>query len=365
MAAPQSYLGIDIGGSGIKLVELAADNGRARLLTYGYAEYSFDGDGASRDMSAEATARVLDDLFQQTGAKSKTAITALPTYAVFSSIISLPAMDDKDLSDAVQYEAKKVVPLPLDEMMLDFKVLNGASSAKSDASSEEVGVIKEKGTQTKKILITAAPKKLVQRYVDVFNNSALTLESLETEAFAITRSLVGHDQSTIMILDIGATNTNISIIDNGIPVLNRGIDAGGLNITRTLAKSMGIETERAEQFKKDLAFLMHDNRVEALPSSIEGALTPIVNEVKYIFNLYRSQIVEFGLENGGVEKIVLTGGAAFVPFLAEYLSNLLNVRVYLGDPWARVIYPEDAKPLLDELGPRFAIAIGLAMRNID
>ena len=95
-----------------------------------------------------------------------------------------------------------------------------------------------------------------------------------------------------------------------------------------------------------------------IPQTIALSLAPVVDEIKYSLNLYKSQ------GRGEVEKIILTGGSSLLVNLPEYLANILKMKVFLGDPWARVIYPEDLKPALDEVGPRFSVAIGLAMKEI-
>jgi len=98
---------------------------------------------------------------------------------------------------------------------------------------------------------------------------------------------------------------------------------------------------------------------ESLPAIIKNTINPIINEVKYSLDIYLSQA-----DKNNIEKIVLTGGSAWLPELPKYLSKLLNTRVIIGDPWDRIIYPMDLKPILNELGPRFSIAIGLAMREL-
>ena len=162
-----------------------------------------------------------------------------------------------------------------------------------------------------------------------------------------------------MVVDIGSTVTNISIVNNSIPILNRSIDVGGLTITKAIANSLNVSLERAEQFKYDIG--MSPDRVGqgSVPKTIEMTLIPIVDELRYSLNIYKNQ----GQKD--IEKVILTGGSSLLLNLPGYLSNLLGLRVFLGDPWARVIYPHELKPVLDEVGPRFSVAVGLAMRDIE
>lgn len=370
------FLGVDLGTSSIKMVELKEEKGRPRLVSYGFAEKQMD---IIRSDSEEAQARIVQSIKQiikQSSISTAKAVAALPSFAVFTSIISLPTMSKKDLVAAVRWEAKKFVPIPLEEMILDWKVLSASeketevvtrnkesakpaqAEVKKKMSVADIGVKKETGF---KVLLTAAPKNLVKRYVEIFKAANLQIISLETEAFALERSLIGNDPASIMIVDIGAIATSISVISGSIPILNRSVDIGGNTITKAIANSLNIDLERAEQFKRDVGIgsgLGSAALQSQIPRTIEFIVSSIVNEIKYVLNIYQNQ------SKKEVEKIVLAGGSSFLPNLPAYLENLLGIRVFIGDPWARIVYPLELKPVLAELGPRFAAAIGLAMREI-
>ena len=208
-----------------------------------------------------------------------------------------------------------------------------------------------------KVLVTAAPKTLVNKYLEVFKGAGLNLLSLETEAFAMSRALLGKDRQLTMIVDIGSITTDISIVDNGLPVLNRSIDVGGLTVTKAIAASLNISQDRAEQFKRDFGLVLGDTK-KGIPKTIEASLGPIINEVRYVFDMYRGQ------SSQGVSKILLSGGSAFLPNLPDYFLSLFNVPVYIGNPWDKLEYSEDLKPMLDKIGNRMAVAVGLAMRDM-
>lgn len=366
--AKLSYLGVDIGSSGIKIVELQNQNGRPVLVTYGYSEKPIMEIKTTPAVeNVDQTAAAIKNICKKSKVTSSSTIASLPSFSVFTSIITLPSMPKKELDNAIKYEAKKLIPMPIENMVLDYKIIETAKKEAGAAKTEEANqaVIKAKGLEATKILLTAAPKELVEKYVEVFKKAGLNLLSLETEAFALTRSLIGSDKSTIMLVDLGAVTTNISIIDKGIPILNRSIDTGGMFITEAIQRNMNVDKEQAEQIKKDLSLTATLGPEEILPRQIEQAITPLINEIKYVFNIYQgsNQPTEGGRK--AIEKIILAGGSAFLPNLTNYISKLLDIKVFIGDPWARVVYPEDLKPALDEIGPKFAAAIGLAMRNIE
>lgn len=381
-ASKDSYLGVDIGTASIKIVELEPWGGKPKLVTYGYIDIATD---IVHSRSAETQQKIslsLKKVLARAKVNTNLTIAALPTFSVFNSIISLPPMSLKDLTSAVKWEAKKYVPLPLEEMILDWKLIKEEEKSparilpkikpkssskfllfglgrKADQETGKNQAMPKEKLKDLRILVTAAPKTLVNRYLTIFREAGLKLISLETEAFALARSLIGLDKSTVMIVDIGSITTDICIIEKGLPILNRSIDIGGLIITKAIATSLNINLDRAEQFKRDYGISL--NQLESqkgINKTIAASIAPIINEVKYVFSLYQNQ------ENKPVEKIVLSGGSAFLPNLADYFQQLFNKPTLIGNPWDKIVYPEELKPVLDEVGSRLAVAIGLAMRDI-
>ncbi|MFH0828930.1 MAG: pilus assembly protein PilM [Candidatus Kerfeldbacteria bacterium] len=360
-----SYLGIDIGTSSVKFVELRNEGGRPRLSTYAFVERPTNMIKIDSAQEQAQVSAALRDLAKKSHATVDRVIAALPSFAVFSSIVSLPVMPRKDLYAAVRWEAKKFVPMPIEEMVLDWRLLkeNPATGIlmgieKSGAGSETKEGKEERGPKNLRVLLTAAPKNLVKRYIDIFKNAGLKLLSLETESFALERSLLGGEPGIFMVVDIGAIATTITVIVNSIPLINRSIDVGGETITKAIANSLNVDTQRAEQFKRDIGMGIQEGGASQIPRAIEFVINSIVNEIRYVMNLYRNQA------DKPVEKVILAGGSSFLINLPEYLSTTLNMKVFIGDPWSRVVYPIDLKPALDEIGPRFAVAVGLGMREI-
>lgn len=360
-SSKENYLGVDIGSSALKIVELANEKGQPKLVTYAYVEQNHE---ILKNSSAESRGKLihaLQSLCQKAKATTNKAIAALPSYTVFSSVITLPEMPKKELESAVQWEAKKIVPMPIEEMVLDWKILedgNGLSAGIASTVNANSSAIKTPAKKYLKILITAAPQNLVSRYIDIFKAAGLDLVSLETEAFALERVLVGHEKVPIMIVDVGAATTNISVVVLSVPLINRSIDLGGQTITRTIANSLNVDLERAEQFKRDFGLASASEGNKQIPKRIEFIVSSIVNEIRYVLNLYQNQ------NQTNIEKVILSGGSSFLPNLAPYLSQTLNMEVFIGDPWAKIMYPTELRPILAEIGPRLAVSIGLAMREI-
>lgn len=360
-------LGVDLGPSGVKIVELQPEKGRMRLSTYGYSEFAVQtAEPFAFLENPDKAVAAIKQIIKDSGMRATRAIAALPSGSVFQAIVTIPIpKDDKDdLKRLIETQAAKLLPLPLSEMILDSNVLDKELLPKKGASghpevtkdpSEVDGATDEKQKHIR-VLITGAPKVLVAQYVDLFKKAKIELVSLETEVFALVRSLVGKDKSRIMLVDMGLVQANIAVVDKAIPYLNRNMKGGGAAVTNALAASTGVSFTEAERMKRDLGL---QGSVQEPPKAVKDALQNFVHELRYTLELYAQQTFH---DNSTVEKIIVTGGSAHLPGLDQYLTTELKTNVYIGDPWARIAAPPALRPVLEEVGPRFAVAIGLAMR---
>lgn len=377
-----SCLGIDIGLGGIKVVELRNNKGRAQLLTYGFSEETSETSHEEYFADTQRLSSIIKSICDKANTASKQVVASLPTYTVFDSVITLPFMPAKKLKPVIEAEAKKLISRPLEEMALYWNILkqedtnNEIQKHKNtktlEQTEQEKDIIVSEKTQYLKILLTAAPKDFVNTYVKIFQNAGLKLISLETAAFALTRSLAGMDKSQQLIADIGAKTTEIIILDQGLPVFSRSINLGGFQVTKVLQENLKVSQEDAEQIKLDLSANKNSQSAE-INKMLEKVLAPIADEIKYSMNLYFNRLsIDNPKEKASeteaerkIEKIILTGGNSMLFGFSDYIAKELSTRVFVGDPWARVIYPQDLKPLLDDIGPKFSIAIGLGMREIN
>jgi len=365
----ESFVGVDIGASSIKVVELKKHQNKVALVTYGFSDRLSSNYGDSNKLDLKYVTSSLESIIRKSSVTSKNVIASLPTFAVFSSIINLGGnLSEKDLSLSINWEAKKVIPLPLEDIVLDWQRIDepellapkpGQDQTPKDskiATAPVVGAPAPKKPTTNRVLLIGAPKNLIKSYAYTFKSLRLNLVSLETEVFGLIRSLIGSDKATIMLIQMGANSTNIFIVDKGIPLLSRSIDVGGLAITKAISKNLNISLEKAEQFKYDL--ISHGAGSD-LPKPVIEAMAPILNEAKYVLGAFSSK------ENQEIERVILSGGSSLLQGLPEYFSTLLEKNVVVGDPWFRVAYPAELKPVLDQIGPRMSVAIGLAMREFD
>ncbi|MBI4437734.1 type IV pilus assembly protein PilM [Candidatus Uhrbacteria bacterium] len=357
---PNSFLGVDIGASSIKVAEFANHKGRARLLTYGYAELPNAAAGDTLFDQPKAAGELLSRVCREAGTKSTAAMAALPTSNVFSTILSIPEVKDaRARQAAVNTEVAKLSPLPLSEMILQTTFLDEEQKGKP----KEEKAAQEKRTAFR-VLVTGAAKTFIQKYIETFKAAKLNLQAIDTEALALVRALVGKDKGAILMLDIGSKRTNIVIVEKGIPFVSRSITIGGNTVTNQLMRTMGLSEADADRVKRDLGVAppAASGLAGGLPKLLEPIMQPLVNEIRYAFQLYASMELA---QIKQIEKIIVTGGSSHLPRIPEYLAQTLNMNVYRGDPWARVVYPAEVASVLEEIGPRMSVAVGLAMREIE
>lgn len=327
-------MGIDIGTSDIKIAQITHGTGKPHLDTYGIVNLSYqlatDDNGAVVAKAAE----VLKKLVDHAGVTTKRCIISLPNSAVFTSIIEMPLMTDADLDRAIQFEAKKYVPLPISEVILSWSVV-GANTT----------------TKTQSILLTAVPKHLRESYLQLFELAGLQLEVIEIEALALIRALIFDTKSNHVIIDIGAKSTGINFIKGGFLQLSRSLNIGGDTITDQIAAVLNISHARAEQFKKDFGV----SGGGFIPEAVKPVLDSIRNETKQLLTIYRARGVD-------IDQIVLVGGGAGLPGLEGFFSEL-GVPAVLGNPLELIEYPAEVAPVLKRYALHLSVALGLAMNK--
>jgi type IV pilus assembly protein PilM len=330
----KSILGVDIGTSNIKIAQIT-HGANPTLDTYGIVNTVYQLGGKNDDLAIEQMAGILKALIQKAGVTAKRSVISFPNSAVFTSLIQLPKMDEKELGSAVEFEAKKYVPLELSEVDLSWTIIGG-----NPPQGENL-----------KVLLTAVPKSITKNYMKVFGMAGLEPEVGEIEALSLIRSLIGSAQINCVIIDIGARTTGLNIIENGYLRLSRNLNIGGDTITDKIAQSLNISSFRAEQFKKDFGV----TNATFIPDAIKPILSIIKSEVKQVLNIYQSQ-------NVAVDKILLVGGGASLPGIVGFFEDL-KVNVELGNPFQSVAYSKSLEPLLKRYALSLPIAIGLALRD--
>ena len=353
---PKPSLGIDIGTASIKVVQLKKEGEKFKLETYGqistigYLERLNETFQGTSLKTLEVVAReMLRVVLEKAEVTIRNAVMSVPVFSSFVSIIEMPFMGEKELARAIQFEARRYVPIPLPEVILDWRVI-------------ETGIIKNdfspRPFKGKRILLIAVPVEVVNKYLRIADDLGFNVSALELESFSVARSLMPSDKSSACILDVGARASSFTVIDRGIVQMSHSLDVGGGEMTRTLATGLGIASERAEEFKMTYGFnheAEKQNRTE-VKELLNVPIGKIVDEIERMMGSYQFKT------GRKVEKIILNGGSSRLRGLVEHIGEKIGIKTVVANPWASAIYPTVLQKILDEIGPEFSVAVGAAMR---
>lgn len=333
-------VGIDIGSKSIKIIELVKSGTSWTLKSSGVVGYL----GQSPDKIIEEsdllkTAEVLKKIITQIGISSKEVNLALPESLVFTRVVKFPMLSDEEIASAVKWEAEQYIPIPIADAVVQYSVLE-----------------KNQTLSSVSILLVAAPKNVVEKYVKIAKLAGLLPVAAETELTALSRSL-SPEKGIGMILDLGSSATDMSIVKDSNTVFTRSIPIAGDAFTRAVSQSLEISPVQAEEYKKTYGLL-----ADQLEGKVRKALEPIfkviIDEIKKAIHFYQT-------EDGGdvPSSIIITGGASIMPNITTYLTESLNIETIVGNAFGKInLDPEELKSLAP-YSSMYGTAVGLAMRE--
>lgn len=286
--------------------------------------------------------------------RTKHVVCSLPEEQAFLQLIRMPRMEADELQKAIVFEAENYIPIPVKEVYLDFEIIPHL----------------EENPDHIDVLLAAVPKRVVESYLTCFRGAGLYPIALEVESFAVARALVKRKevQGTILLLDLGATRTGLSIFSGSSLKFTVSIPVSAGNLSEAIAKSLKIEFSKAEDVKR-----MHGltERRRGGGKEVFDALIPIlvdlVGQIKKYLEYYKTHSSHEHLSpNGeGVERVYLCGGGANLKGLPSFLASELKLPVELGNPWINIL-PEPLKEVPEishEESLAYTTALGLALRG--
>ncbi len=351
-----SALGIDIGTSAIKVVEIKKKGGKAVLETYGaialgsYADLDI---GRVTYLTPEKTTEALKELLKQSGVSTNYCSLSIPVQSSLIFTIELPAQfNPNDLNSIISTEARKYIPVPITEVSLDYFMLPRKELSFAEANDPNMT---QATVEKIKVLVIATQNDAVNKYRSIVSETALDAKFFEIEIFSSIRSNFEHELSLILLMDFGASRTKISLVEFGTVEAYHTINRGGADISDSIAQSLSIPFLEAEKRKREFG-LFGD------PS--EKSLADIIKlHTDYIFSETNSVLLGYEKKyNRTINKVILTGGGALLKGLKEVAQNNFQVEVEIGHPFSKVEAPAFLDKVLEATGPEFAVSIGLALR---
>lgn len=342
---PESVVGVDIGSSSLKVVQLRKEKGQAILETYGelaLGPYGGSEVGQATNLSAEQITETLKDLLREAKVTTKNAALSIPYARSLLTLVELPYREDpKEQKTVIELEARKYIPVPISEVQLDWFVVPDPSPNPA-AKKEKV-----------QVLLVAVHNDELKLLQSIVAGAGLSASFFEIEIFSTIRAVVREPVKVVLVLDVGASTTKAYIVERGVVALSHAISAGSQDITRAISVAKNMPIKSAETLKKK----------EGL-SAATGESPELV--FARIFEEARRMLLQF--ETGHkkpITAIVLTGGGGVTKALGTYARSFFSIDVQVADPFAKTEAPAFMRSVLQEIGPEFSVAVGLALRKLD
>lgn len=352
-------VGLDIGFSSIKAVALDIKSKPPKLISLGSIPAPIPGIVSDGETDLIAVAEAIKKLFSAAKIDTKDVIAALPESKVFTRVIDdLPFLNDNDLASAIRFASEEFIPMPITEVNLYWQVLSRTDKADNKTEVVSVGQNGQKSGRTV-VFVIATPKNIINRYLKVFTLANLKPQAIETEIIASTRSIVGNNpfSPSTLIIQMGATTTDIAVVSKGLIWLTRSISTGGQALTRSIAQQFNFEIPQAEEYKKVYGML-EDQLEGKVFEAIKPVVDLIVTETKRVI-----QAFDMKYPHNAIKRVVLSGGGAKMPGLVVYFANNLGLEVQEADPWYFVGKDKSIISKLAQDGPLYSVAVGLALRE--
>lgn len=353
-----SALGIDIGTSAIKVVEIKKKNGKAMLETYGaisLGPYQDLKQGAVTNLTEDKIITALKEVLKQSGTTNKNVALSVPVQSSLIFEMELPAsINEKEMNAIVSTEARKYIPVPINEVTLDYFEIPKKELSFEEANNPDLA---QNGLNKKEVLVVAIQNDAIEKSKAIVKGSDLSADFFEVEIFSSVRSCFEHELSLVLLVDIGASRTKLSFVEFGMVKNYHTINRGSFDMTSSVSKSLTLPFEKAEELKKQYGIF---------ENPVEKELAPTIKvHLDYIFSETNNVLLKYEKKyNRTVTKIIFTGGGSLMKGLKEEAENTFKAEVEIAHPFRKVGSPAFLQNVLDSTGPEFAVALGLALRKL-
>ena len=353
-----SSVGVDIGTSSIKLVQLKKKGGKAILETYStlaLGPFVNTDIGTVTNLDTESLAKALSQAFSEGTITTKNAALSIPASASLIFSLELPStISEKDLATIVPTEAHKYIPVPITEVSLDYWVIPHQEQGFYVDQKTGTGGVNNSKTE---VLAAAIHNDTLAKYRDVTAAAGISADIFEIEIFSAIRSTFSHELSAVLFMDIGASKTKLAVVEYGIVRTFHIVNKGSVDISNGIVNSLNFTFAQAEEIKR---------RVGVSGSGADKQAADIAKvSIDYLLGEASSVILNFERKyNKPVSKIMLVGAGVLLPGLREYSKEYFKTDVFFGNPFEKVEVPQFVADVLAETGPEFATALGLALRKL-
>jgi len=354
----KSVLGIDIGSSAIKVVQLRKHGARAILETYGelaLGPYTKAEIGQATNLPPEKIIEALKDILKEANTTTKSSAIGVAAGASLLSFITMPDVGEKELQTMIPIEARKYIPVPISEVSLDWWVIPKEESSTSEFEEQDASKKpEEKGIE---VLLVVIHNETIERIKQISAGASLNMAFFEIEIFSTMRSVVEQSLDSVMIFDMGAGSTKLYVIERGILRSAHTINRGSQEITLALSRSLGLSVADAEHYKRTTG-ISRDAKDKNASDIIMLTLDFIFSETNRVIFNYQKKY------NKNVSQVILVGGGSLLKGFLELARERFETEVILCNPFDKTVAPAFLEQTLRGAGPEFAVAIGLALRAL-
>jgi type IV pilus assembly protein PilM len=341
----RKVMGIDIGSSSIKIVELEQSEDVLALSTYGELQLGPYGESNLGDivrLPVEKKVEALVDVMRESGAQSKEGVFALSLVDSFVTIMSLPLNATEDIDSRVRVEARKYIPVPLSDVALEWSQMPALDESK--ALSEDIMLAAMQNTSLNDLgFVTEAVQ--------------MSSQPAEIELFSTLRAVTKSSDTSLAVIDLGAQVSKLYIAEAGFLRRLHRVQAGGAYITKALAKELSVSFEDAENIKRNFGPETKD--AVKIQKLVANAYGPALSEFKRVIDQYETRTGK------AIGRTVVTGGAALFPELIATMRYALNKEIELSNPFNKIAYPAFLEDTLATIAPVFTVALGAALRQFE
>tara|TARA_B100002051_G_scaffold271729_1_gene307023 strand:- start:6644 stop:7723 length:1080 start_codon:yes stop_codon:yes gene_type:complete len=343
---PSGVVGIDIGSSSMKVVELQEKKGVITIATYGEVQlgpYAGKAIGESVSLETKQEQEALVDVIRESSVSARNAVFSMPLSSSFVTNVTINADEDADLSSLVRVEARKVIPASLSEVTLDW--------AEVESNTEE------EVSDKRNILIASIQNAALERFNVLMQFAGMNKPPTEIECFSTIRSVHSDDEENVAIVDIGAVSSKLYISRKGLLMRMYRIRAGGMIATENIAEELHLSFAEAEAMKCSAD--KNDDRFATMKKAHDHSYDRAFREFNQVLTEYENRT---GVK---VSTVYLAGGGALFPGIAGHLRSVLDREVVAADPFSKVAYPAFMEDTMRSIGPSFTVAVGAALRAFE
>ncbi|MGB9180834.1 MAG: type IV pilus assembly protein PilM [Pyrinomonadaceae bacterium] len=343
----KALVGLDIGSSSIKAVELQGRNGDLSLVNLGWENVQPDSIVDGQIMELNAVSNVIANIFRDQKIKTERIAAGVSGHSVIVKNVVVPKMSEEELAESFTWHAEEHLPFDIADVSLDYQVTGSTADALS-------------------VLMAACKRERVASLKQAIQLAGKQPAVIDVDAFALQNCYEVNYQpqpgQIVALLNIGASTININIVNGANSVFTRDVSVGGNQYTQLLQKELGLTFEQAEGVKRGMP-LPDDVEKRSIQPILETVSDILALEIQKTLDFYRTTAEE---GNNGVQKILLSGGGSKLPGFADYLSKRFEMPVEMFDPFRQIRVDKSRfdPEYMREVVPEMAVAVGLALRGV-